>query len=60
MLRIKSTIYLTGQANHNDQNTNSKQKMSRWNYWLFSFGHWDFEFWIYLEFGACHLEFYCL
>jgi hypothetical protein len=29
MLRIKSTIYLTGQVNHNNKKTNNKQITTR-------------------------------
>ncbi len=32
MLRIKSTIYLTGQANNNDRNSKSQTKNNRFAY----------------------------
>ena len=53
MLRIKSTIYLTGQANLNDRNSKFQTKKLE----LKMFGHWNLWLGIYLKFGACNLLF---
>jgi len=64
MLCIKSTIYLTGQANHNDRNSKfetydieeskqiEKDLVHQYCKKQNSLGHWYLEFEICLEFGA--------
>ena len=44
------------------KNTNSKQRRTIEYTNYLGFGHWDFEFFIYLKFGACVLVlvYWCL
>jgi hypothetical protein len=45
MLRIKSTFYLTGQANNNDRNSKSKKKINQyWNNRVWVIGFWNLRF----------------
>jgi len=54
MLRIKSTIYLTGQVNNNDQNYKFKTNQNIFSFVVCNFI--VFEFGIYLLFGICFFE----
>jgi len=52
MLRIKSTIYLTGQANYNDRNSKYQTKKT---IALNRFGTWSLRFIWNLVLGICDL-----